>query len=46
VWLLVFDSLAVVAVAAAVWWRLAIGQAQPATSQLAPRTGRTHAHTR
>jgi sulfoxide reductase heme-binding subunit YedZ len=46
VWLLVFDSLAIVAVAAAVWWRLAIGQAQPATSQLAPRTGRTHAHTR
>ena len=46
VWLLVFDSLAIVTVAAAVWWRLAIGQAQPATSQLAPRTGRTHADTR
>jgi methionine sulfoxide reductase heme-binding subunit len=46
VWLLVFDSLAIVAVAAAVWWRLAIEQAQPATSQLAPRTGGSHAHTR
>jgi DMSO/TMAO reductase YedYZ heme-binding membrane subunit len=46
VWLLVVDSLAIVAVAAAVWWRLAIDQAQPATSQLAPRTGSSHAHTR
>jgi methionine sulfoxide reductase heme-binding subunit len=45
-WLLLLDGLAVCAVAAAVWWRLAIGQAQPATSQLASRTGRTHAHTR
>jgi len=48
VWMLALDSMAIGAVAAAVWWRLAIGSRapQPATSQLASRTGTPHAHTR
>lgn len=45
-WLLLLDGLAVCAVAAAVWWRLAVGQVRPAASQLAPGTGSSHARPR
>jgi methionine sulfoxide reductase heme-binding subunit len=44
-WLLL-DVLAVGAVAAVVWWRVAVGQTQPATGRPASRTGSTHARTR
>ncbi len=45
-WLLALDALAIAAVAAAVCWRLAIGQTRQPSSQLAPTTGSGHAHTR